>query len=336
MDLMPGFPYGTSRLDLLNNSWDLLADFPFTGGGLRAFPGLYSQYILHIPYLFLEYSHNFYMDVALEQGIVGWLSFMAILFGSLFTSVAIVFKNRDLGQALYIHLAVIAGLVVLLVHGLIDNPLYGMQGTPLLFLLPGIGAALHRKDPHLRPELNEGLAYQKYKPVWGGLLFLLFILLYLGQSSAGTLTSAWYANLGSVYMSKAELTGFPADSLDALPEEGSHQKAREYFLSALSYNEMNQTANYRLGLISSQERDFSTAVQYLERAYQGNSRHKGILKALGYNYVWNDSPEVAVEYLSKIPEASHELEVYVWWWETQRRPDLAEKSRSAFRFFNEP
>jgi O-antigen ligase len=336
MDLMPGFPYGTGRLDLINNSWDLLADFPFTGSGLRAFPGLYSQYILHIPYLFLEYSHNLYMDLALEQGVIGWLSFMVILFGSLFTSVSKVLRDRDLGQALYIHLAVVAGLVVVLVHGLIDNPLYGMQGTPLLFLLPGIGAALSKNDPSLRPELNEGLAYQKYRPVWGGLLVLFFILLYIGQSSVGTLPSAWYANLGSVYMSKAELTGFPADSLDALPEERSYQTAREYFLSALSYNEMNQTANYRLGLMSSQERDFPTAVQYLEKAYHVNKGHKGIQKALGYNYVWNNSPEVAVEYLSKIPEASQELEVYVWWWETQRRPDLAEKSRSAFRSINEP
>jgi O-antigen ligase len=336
MDLMPGFPYGTSRLDLINNSWDLLADFPFTGGGLRAFPGLYSQYILHIPYLFLEYSHNLYMDLALEQGLVGWLSFIAILFGSLFTSVSIVIKNRELGQALYIHLAVIAGLVVVLVHGLIDNPLYGMQGTPLLFLLPGIGAALSKNDPSLRPELNEGLAYQKYRPVWGGLLVLFFILLYIGQSSVGTLTSAWYANLGSVYMSKAELTGFPADSLDALPEDDSYQTARQYFHSALSYNEMNQTANYRLGLISSQERDFPTAVQYLERAYHVNKGHKGIQKALGYNYVWNDSLEVAAEYLLKIPEASQELEVYIWWWETQRRPDLAMNSRSAFTILNQP
>jgi putative inorganic carbon (hco3(-)) transporter len=332
MDLMPGFPYGTGRLDLINNSWDLLTDFPFTGGGLRAFPGLYSQYILHIPYLFLEYSHNLYMDLALEQGVVGWLSFMVILFGSMFMSVAIVLKNRDLGQALYIHLAVIAGLVVVLVHGLIDNPLYGMQGTPLLFLLPGIGAALYKNDPSLRPEVKEGFSYLKYRPVWGSLLFLFFILLYFGQSSVGTLTSGWYANLGSVYMSKAELTGFPADSLDALPEESSYQKARAYFLSALSYNEMNQTANYRLGLMSSQERDFPTAVQYLERAYQGNSRHKGIQKALGYNYVWNDSPEVAAEYLSELPEASHELEVYVWWWETQKRPDLAAQSRSALEY----
>jgi hypothetical protein len=83
MDLLPGFPFGISRLDLLNNTWNLLADFPFTGGGLRAFPGLYSEYILHIPYLFLEYSHHLYMDIALEQGAVGFFSFMVVLFGSL-------------------------------------------------------------------------------------------------------------------------------------------------------------------------------------------------------------------------------------------------------------
>jgi hypothetical protein len=107
MDLLPGFPFGISRLDLLNNTWNLLADFPFTGGGLRAFPGLYSEYILHIPYLFLEYSHHLYMDIALEQGAVGLLSFIGILFGSLLIGGALVFKNEAPGQAFYMHLAVL-------------------------------------------------------------------------------------------------------------------------------------------------------------------------------------------------------------------------------------
>jgi hypothetical protein len=34
-------------------------------------------------------------------------------------------------------------------------------------------------------------------------------------------------------------------------------------------------------------------------------------------------------FYAEIPEARYELEVYVWWWETQGRPDLAAKSQAA-------
>jgi hypothetical protein len=335
MDLLPGFPFGISRLDLLNNTWNLLADFPFTGGGLRAFPGLYSEYILHIPYLFLEYSHHLYMDIALEQGAVGFFSFIVVLLGSLFIAGVLVLKNQDLGQAFYMQAAVIAGLVITMIHGLIDNPLYGMQGTPLLFLIPGVGAALDNNNI-LHVGLNEKVSLLKYRALWGSLLFGLLLLLFMGQSIEKAVSAAGYANLGSVYMSKAELANFPADTFGVLPDGEPYLKARGYFLQALSNDPMNTTANYRLGLMSSQDLDFATSIPYLERAYKGNSGHRGIQKALGYNYVWTDRPEAAVELLSEIPEARYELEVYVWWWESQGRPDLAAKSKAALEYFKSP
>jgi tetratricopeptide (TPR) repeat protein len=332
MDLLPGFPFGISRLDLLNNTWNLLADFPFTGGGLRAFPGLYSEYILHIPYLFLEYSHHLYMDIALEQGAVGFFSFMVVIFGSLLLVGALVIKNEEPGQAFYMQLAVIAGLVVTIIHGLIDNPLYGMQGTPLLFLVPGIGAALYKKDISSPVELNQKVGLLKYWPLRGSLLFGLFFLILMNQSVEKAVSAAWVANLGSIYMSKAELANFPANSFDVLPDRESYSKARGYFLQALDKDPMNTTANYRLGLMSSQDLDFATAIPYLERAHEVNSGHRGIQKALGYNYVWTDRPEPAAELLVEIPEARYELEVYAWWWETRGRPDLAAKSQTALGY----
>jgi hypothetical protein len=334
MDLLPGFPFGISRLDLLNNTWNLLADFPFTGGGLRAFPGLYSEYILHIPYLFLEYSHHLYMDIALEQGAVGLLSFIGILFGSLLIGGALVFKNEAPGQAFYMQLAVLAGLVVTIIHGLIDNPLYGMHGTPLLFLVPGMGAALYEKSISSPVELKEKVGLLKYGSLRGSLLFGLFLLIFMGQSVEKAASAAWNANLGSIYMSKSELANFPANSFDVLPDREPHLKARGYFNQALDKDRMNITANYRLGLISTHDLDFATADPYLKRAYEGNSGHRGIQKALGYNYVWTDRPEAAAELLAEIPEARYELEVYVWWWETQGRPDLAAKSRTALGYLH--
>jgi lipopolysaccharide biosynthesis regulator YciM len=168
----------------------------------------------------------------------------------------------------------------------------------------------------------------------GSLLFGLFLLTFMGQSVEKAVSAAWNANLGSIYMSKAELANFPANSFDVLPDREPYLKARGYFYQAFDKDRMNVTANYRLGLISTHDLDFATAVPYLERAYEGNSGHRGIQKSLGYSYVWTDRPEPAAVLLSEIPEARYELEVYVWWWETQGRPDLTAKSQTALEYLH--
>ncbi len=330
LDRFPGFPFGLSRLDLIANSWNLLADFPFTGGGLRAFPGLYSRYILLIPFLFTEYSHHLFMDIFLEQGVIGGLSFMVVLFGSLFWGMVRFARPQSQGQAAYFQLSVIAGLVIVSIHGLIDDPLYAMRGTPLLFLLPGINAALGYAEKSISTtELIAPVGLLKNKPVWGSILLVFFLSPFLVQSSIKSISAVWYANLGSVHMSKAELRGFPTNKFEALAERDAFEHFEGYFFQALSQDPENITANYRLGLLASQKGDFSTAVTYLEEAYQGNNHHRGIRKALGYNYAWDAQPGQAAEILKGIPEAKQELETYVWWWGTQSRKDLASNSRVA-------
>ena len=96
--------------------------------------------------------------------------------------------------------------------------------------------------------------------------------------------------------------------------------------SALQFEPHNQTANYRLGLISLLRQDFKTAAANLETAYQEAPNHRGIIKSLGYCYVWLGELDRAQALLSRIPEAQNEMSVYIWWWGTQDRPDLSERA----------
>jgi len=67
--------YGNgTRGELASRSLYLLLAFPFTGGGLGSFPGLYSSYLLDIPFYYLPNSHNLFLDVAIEQGLLGGLA----------------------------------------------------------------------------------------------------------------------------------------------------------------------------------------------------------------------------------------------------------------------
>ena len=143
---LPGLPHGSSRLELARGALDLIADFPFTGGGLGAFAGLYSQYVMVIPHFLFNYSHNFYLDVALEQGLLGLLAFVVVILGSAWLLVKSIYLSPGTNNSHSISTAVLASLLVVILHGLVDDALYGNQATPQLFLLPGMAITATRPE----------------------------------------------------------------------------------------------------------------------------------------------------------------------------------------------
>jgi thioredoxin-like negative regulator of GroEL len=127
-------------------------------------------------------------------------------------------------------------------------------------------------------------------------------------------------------MAQVELKGFPTGKWATSEIVPGLELADTTLQSALQYEPRNQTANYRLGLISMLRQDFGSAAANLETAYQEAPNHRGIIKSLGYCYVWLGEMDKAQTLLDQIPEAQHEMEVYIWWWGTQDRPDLSERA----------
>jgi tetratricopeptide (TPR) repeat protein len=137
------------------------------------------------------------------------------------------------------------------------------------------------------------------------------------------LRSAWYADLGAMQMAKTELIGFPTNEWTDPAIATEFEEAGTLLRSALDADPLNRTADHRLGLISMLQGDFLSAASYLEKAYAAAPDHRGIIKSLGYCYVWLGDREKALLLLREIPEAKDELDVYVWWWDTQGRHDLS-------------
>jgi hypothetical protein len=78
--------YGSNtRSELFLRGVFVLEDVPILGGGLDSFPGLYSQYMLGIPIFYFANSYNLFLDVAIEQGIVGGLILILLYFGSVWS-----------------------------------------------------------------------------------------------------------------------------------------------------------------------------------------------------------------------------------------------------------
>jgi hypothetical protein len=327
-DRLPGLPSGESRLDLAVNTTKLIGDYPFTGGGLRSFPGLYSQYMMVTPYFLFAYSHNFYLDLFLEQGLLGGIAILAVVLGSAWMLIR---RARDAREdSLIAHLAeaVFIGIVVMLLHGLVDDPLYGGAGTPLLLLLPALAIMLVtvENQPLTMTDQSGCTGYHSEDSrieriiIPGIVLIVFFSVVATFRSS---LSSIWYANLGAVEMSHWELENWPQDQWNANPDVSPLAHSEFLFKRALVFSPYERTALHRSGLIAMRSRDFSTAQTVLERAFYIDPDHRGIRKSLGYAYVWEGDLENAKRMLQGISEARDEMEVYSWWWGENNRRDLA-------------
>jgi hypothetical protein len=214
--------------------------------------------------------------------------------------------------------------MITIVHGLFYDYLYSGKGTILLFYPLGMAMTgvlnQSRSKGQASPDLKIALSWYR---VGFGLLLTVIVVLALNRNK---ILSLWYANLGAIEMSQAELKDFPANewrTSEFVPRLGL---AENTFQTTLRYQPHNQTANYRLGLISMLRQDFNAAAVNLEVAHKEAPNHRGIMKSLAYCYAWLGEIDKAQTLLDQIPEAKHEMEVYIWWWGTQGRPDLSKKA----------
>src|SRR5688572_8673801 len=140
--------YGSnSRAQLLEQSVYFLVDYPITGAGLNSFPGSYSQYILLIPYPYFSNSHNLFLDVAIEQGLVGGITFLVVYLGAIWlVSQRIVATASN--EIRTINWFSLLALLVMMIYGLFYNNLYSGNGTVLLFFPLGMAmmGVVHRNQ----------------------------------------------------------------------------------------------------------------------------------------------------------------------------------------------
>ncbi len=301
---------GMSRATLARQTFDLVAEVPFTGSGLLTFGGLYSQHIRVIPFFYFSYGHNLYLDIWLEQGLLGILSFLGMI-GSAFW---LLLQRRSDPQRQTVQGVVLASLLTMVLHGVVDDALYGSFGTPFLLVLVGASLAVTEEEgtqtavwPALSPRFTLALL---------GLFVGLLLLFHR------PLLAQWHASLGVLSLDRVELAEWPLNRWDnsLLAQE---TQAASHFETALSWNEQNATAHYHLGRMALARHEFAQAAQHLEAALATWPAHHGIIKSLGYSYVWMGDYDHAQPLLALTPEASEELGAYSWWWRQHGQEDLA-------------
>lgn len=313
-----------SRADVFRSGLTILRDFPFTGGGLASFPGLYSQYVLVTPFYVLPHSHNMILNVMIEQGLLGGIIFVSI-YGMAIGKLLSVPQNTS---TQYWYLAACISLFTALFHGMVDDYLYETSGPALALLPAGMAILVSRRvkaqslseKTQPRPVRRELLISPQYAAA--GALVATVLLGFFWKPMA----AQWYANMGAVRMAKIELADFPSGQWSEGEQRSRLDTTEIYFQQALAYQAENETANQRLGLIRMHDRDYESASVYLQRAHEADATNRGVIKNLGYSYLWSGDTIQAQSLLSKIPEAKHELEVYIWWWNERQRPDLSDRA----------
>jgi O-antigen ligase len=313
-----------SRAEVFRSGLMILGDFPFTGGGLASFPGLYSQYVLAMPFSILPHSHNMILDVMIEQGVLGGIAFVVIYLMSV-RQLLLAANNASVRPW---YLAACISLFTALFHGMVDDYLYGSSGPALSLIPAGMAMLVSRLGEAERsvqkpepPPLTHGLWISRQYS-FPGIIVIIVLSAFLWRSVA----AQWYANMGAVRMAKVELAGFPTGKWSEGQELSRFGPAELDFERALGYHSDNKTANHRLGLIRMTARDYQSAAEYLEKAYQKDPADRGVIKNLGYSYLWLGETEKARSLLYGMPEIKHELENYVWWWNDRQRPDLSDRA----------
>jgi len=301
-----------SRLEVWSNTLKLITDFPIAGGGLNSFAGLYSRYLLVIPWLFLPYSYSLFLDMALEQGLLGLVALLGVLIGSCWQLVRTPSETRSDS---YLRWGSLSGLIVMMAYSAVEDPFYYGWGTLFLFVVAGLAMAV------TRPEAD---VVERWSVNW-----MLIGAVVTGMAATalffyGPLLSAWHANMGAVSMAKVELLDWPNTARwQSALDLSEFDPAIASFIQAKQMSSDNFTATYRLGLIAAKRGDNEAAIKYWEQAQKIDPDHRGLRKELGYYYVWAGQVDRAVPLLNNITEAKDEMNTYSWWWGTQGRDDLA-------------
>ncbi len=304
---------GGDRTHIWRNSLALVGDYPFTGFGLGSFEMAYSSYALLTHVGHTVHAHNLWLNVWLEQGLLGFVALIGLVVNALWA------RTDSSGW----RLAALASLGIILIHTLFDDPFYG-YGGPLISLV-FIPLGLLKRNSAAGPA----------RAIWALALIGVVIALVLPQGRA-----ALEANLGALDQTRAELSVYhwpEVELQDVLREVGGVElgSAIGHYQAALVLDATSAAANRRLGQIELARGEIEAACAHLQQA-NASAEQRATRQLLGECYALRGEVEQAVELWRTIDLSQGQLYAREWWYGTHlASPDQAQSLKQAAAFLQE-
>ena len=290
------------RVNIWRNSLSLIRDYPVTGIGLGSYEMVYASYALltHVGCVF--HAHNILLDIWLDLGALGLIAFIGMIVNAVWPKPSSPWR-----------LAALVSLLVMLVHGLADDALWGYAG--ILLPITFIPLALLARPA----ETTLNTAHRKFQPAWAIWLAGAIGLLAMLVTPAGR--ALLIANWGALQQTRAELAVYhwpdvPLQDVLRYTGEGATAIAVDLYRQALNIDPGNATALWRLGQIELAQGQYQDACQHLAAAQIVASEQRATRQLLGECYALHDQADQAVGLWRTIDTSESQLDLRRWWYET--------------------
>jgi hypothetical protein len=271
------------------------------------------------------------LDLAIEQGIVGALAYVAlVLTGAIWGLRAL---REASGTRAVVLRAALAALGVGVLHGVVDDVLYGTHA--LLLLLVPFGLLVSAARAPRPPEARSGAATGAF--ALGGTLTLAVLLvglLVLGLTAGPDgIRAAWHANRGAVAQARLVLGAYDPErrrpSLDTLRRELDLSPALAHFRRALVHDPADPTARQRMAMIALDRWQFDAALVGMETLWQAGHRDRVTRLLYGDALVAAGRVDEAVPIIEGLPFAHARLLGQAWTYHLAGDPDRETYAREA-------
>lgn len=314
LNSVPGGSSASQYADVFQNAFYQAQDYFFTGVGPRAFQMVYSTYSLLIHVGFIPDAHHLYLQVWLEQGLLGvgallWMAGVAL------------WLMASGGRARPWHARAAGwGIVVMLLHGLTDAPLYAYESWSVLFLFVPFGlfapdqtaSALECSSTLSRPpEAGKHKILRIMRWSFVGMILGAAVLWHR------EVVSLVLSNLGAVEQTQIVLGQYSWPEWpvqDEVRRQADLSRPVRTFQQALAWNPHNATANRRLGMIALAEGEYPAALACLEAAYASTPGDNATRQLLGEAYIVNGQVDEGVVLWAGVNNDQGQLDIRAWWY----------------------
>ncbi len=306
-------PTGTmqGRDQLWKQGAAIARDYWLTGSGLTSYWNVGAIYglLIHTPYL--AHAHNTFLQVWIEQGIVGVIALLWV--GLVILGWVIMALGKRIASIW--GWTGLAALVVIFIHNQVDVVFYFERTLPLVGFALGYAWFLH--SPAL-PEPGAEPARKRSRVKWAILAVTLAIVLSAGVIIYRIGLSRVYSSIGAVLQTEAELRVYDPDKFDSFSMDQVRQAvdlspAISAFQRALSLDGKNRTALQRLAQIALSRGDYLAAMTYSQQLWEAGYRDDVTRLTYGDALVANGQPEAAVEVVSGLTWAEFRLRGQAWY-----------------------